>query len=302
MSGNRGTGIFETCKRTAIVKAGEPLTLVFVGDVHHGSALHSEEAWRTFCNEYRNRNDCLFFAMGDFLDLLSATERSAMLATALHESTKETWEDICEKRIEEFTETIRWMRGRLVVALEGNHYIQFRDGTTTAQRILAKLNRGLPDKFRASYGGDCCIVWLTLRLGKSSTPRSISLALHHGVGGGRTTGSMFNSLDQMERCVRAEIYCMGDDHQRGGVPQQVLVPVLAHHGECIVEDRTIIKLRSGSFQRGYVKGKSSYVCDRAMRPANLGCARVIVTLVRHQYAEGKPHAKDKTKIEMETIA
>ena len=211
----RGTGIFETCKRRVIVKQNQPIEIVFFGDVHHGSPHHCAKTWAKFCDDYRHRTDCIFVAMGDFLDLLSASERAALQAALFHESTQETWEDICEKRIDAFAESIYWMRGRLVLALEGNHHIRFKDGTTTAQRILAHLNRGLPTSLRAAYGGDCCVCWLSLsrgNSGKSPPTRTLTIAAHHGVGAGRTTGSMFNSLDQMERGIIADIYAMGDNH------------------------------------------------------------------------------------------
>ena len=297
----RATGIFETCRWKLHLPVGETQRIVFFGDVHHGSPLFCKSTWQRFVDDYRNDKNCLFVAMGDFLDLLSASERAAMVSAKLHESTRHTWEQICEKRVNDFAEEIYWMRGRLMFALEGNHHFVFKDGTTTAQRILARLNRNLPESLRASYGGDCCLCVVSAGEGETHR-RSFTIAAHHGVGFGRVTGSMFNSLDQMERSIIADVYAMGDNHQRGGVPQQILFPLIGSKGRVQVEDKTVIKLRSGSFLRGYVKGKPSYVCDKMMRPANLGVCGITITPRRELQRDVGPTATRRYHLEMGVTA
>jgi hypothetical protein len=277
----RGTGVFEhTIRHLRNVPINTPLTLVFFGDVHYGAPCHCEKSFNEFVAKYRLRQDCWFIGMGDYLDLLSASERKVVANSGLHESTAETFEQWADKLIDGFCDKISFMRGRLLCALEGNHHYRFASGDTTGQRIMRRLNRGLPEGMQAHHGGDMCILRLVLHRKKGGTTnggRSLDIALHHGIGGGRTTGAMFTGLDHFANAVEADVYAMGDNHQLGAVPVQKLYLDRANRGEPTLRHRKIYKLRTGSFLRGYVKGKSNYVTDKLLRPAQLGAAELNVT-------------------------
>ena len=292
----RGTGRFEIHEASITFnKWNHPVSFVFFGDVHKFAPNHADDVWKEFLEKHKNRPDTYFFGMGDYLDLMSASERASWRKGEWHESTEETLEKFYVKRVAEFCEDIKFMRGRLIGMLEGNHFLRFPDGTTTAMRMCQDLG--------ARYLGDCAVVRTHFR---SSSKNNISLkmdmVLHSGIGGGRTTGASFNSLDQMANAFEgASIYAMGDNHQRGGVPTQRLYLSDNHHGEGKIKDRQILLLRTGAFLKGFVPGKASYVVDAMMRPSNLGAIRVDVTPRRRRYG---PHGRDgdESWFDLEVIA
>lgn len=277
----KSTGIFETAyKRIHHLPTNSTITLVFFGDVHYGSPSHCEATFDEFCEKYQHRKDCWYIGMGDYLDLISASERRIIYSGNLHESTTETFEQWADKLIDGFCDKISFMRSRLLVAMEGNHHYRFQSGDTTAQRIIRRLNRNLPDELQCSYGGDMCILRLALARNKGAAAdgsRTMDIALHHGIGGGRTTGGMFTGLDHFANAVEADVFAMGDNHQLGAVPMQKLYLDNGRRGQPALRHRKIYKLRTGSFLRGFVKGKANYVTDKLLRPAQLGAAELQVT-------------------------
>ncbi len=273
--GMRGTGRFET-HSTTIKMVGwcKPISLVFFGDIHENSPMHAKEKWDEFKNKYKKAENTYFIGMGDYLDLLSASERTSMKHASLHESTESTQEKIYTNMVYEFGESISFMRGKLLCMLEGNHHLVFSDGTTTAMRLCSNL--------RAKYMGDCAVLRLTFQA-QGNTSMSLYIGLHHGIGSGKTTGSMFNGLDQMANALEGcDIYAMGDNHKRGGVPIDRLRPTNAQNGNFNVKSRTCWLLRTGSFQLGYVKGEKSYVTDKMLQPSNLGAIKMEITPMRQR--------------------
>ena len=277
----RTTGVFETHKRTLSVVANKTISIIFFGDVHAYSPMHCDKIWQEFKNKFRHRQNCYYVAMGDFLDLLSARERKLM-GVEFHESTSETLEDFYQSLINKFADEIGFMKGKLIVMLEGNHHIKFCDGTTTAQKLCAVLNTGLPDSERVKYVGDCAMVQVVLNE-KKQRASMLTLALHHGIGAGRTVGASYNPIERMSIGMEADVYAMGDNHQRGAHP---ITRLYLTHGnntqELKVRDREIYLIRTGSFLRGFVKGKASYVTDKLFNPTNLGWIELQCMLKRDQ--------------------
>lgn len=289
----RGTGRFEiarfdiTCKFNA-----EPQGIVFFGDVHKYAPGHCDKAWSEFKEKYTGRPNTWFIGMGDFTDLMSASERAGYSSWVKHGSTEKTIEDWYAKLAEDFYKECEFMRGKLIGVIEGNHHYRFCDGTTTGMRFAQYM--------KCNYLGDCALICVNFhRPGNARGSHSLHIAVHHGVGSGRTTGSMFNSLDHMSNCFEGcSIYAMGDNHQRGGVPTQKLRIVGGVGNVPLqVRDNEVMLVRTGSFLRAYAKGQSDYVVDKMMKPANLGSVRVDVVPVRKRFK-----GREEFDFKMEVVA
>lgn len=290
------TGITTIHHRRLVVKANQPITIVFFGDVHRFAPGHCDGTWQRFKDKYRDRQDVYYVGMGDYLDLISAKERRVLDIANLHESTGETLHEFFQHKIEEFADEIMFMKSRLICMLEGNHHVRFADGTTTAQRICGLINRGLPDAVHTKYCGDFAIVRvsLTRKPTLQNGGRCFDMALHHGVGGGRTKGAAYNNLDHMSQSVEAHVYCMGDNHHRGIVTDSRLYLPYGANGQRL-EHKTILKLRTGSFLRGYIEGKASYIADKMLNPTNLGVVEIEATYV---HENKPPSGNDQEYIEL----
>lgn len=264
-------GLFTTSVIQIPWKLGKPFTLVPFGDVHYGAPLHCKSEWKRFCDRQKDRKDVMFLGIGDYCDLVSASERSRikMGKDGLHESTMSRIEDMYRSTIDDFYETVSFMKNRCIGMIEGNHYGNFGDGTTTTQRLCQKLN--------AKYLGVISLVRLQFLVTKTMYV-SIDVLAHHGKGGGQLAGTPFNQVAKMADIAEADVYLMGHDHNRGCVTGQRIRPYQnSKTGKIIMRERKVIYGRTGSFLKGYVPGKVSYIADSALKPANLGWIEIEIT-------------------------
>jgi hypothetical protein len=258
------TGIFKThIYKIPVRKWGKPIRLVAFGDVHWGSPLCAENDFRRHVEAGRDDPDTYFFGMGDYQDLASATDRE-MLTKVLRDSSRESLEtlymDLCCK----FAKEIAFMKGRVVGMVEGNHYTEFMDGRTSTMLLCERL--------KAAYLG--CMTIVQLRFYDVRQPRrwsSIVVCAHHGKGAARLLGSSLNTVQQMAEGVEADLYLMGHDHKIGASPgSRIYVYPNGKTGELDVRERKQYFCRTGSFLRGFVNGRPSYIADKALRPVSLG--------------------------------
>lgn len=274
------TGIFEThIKHVRMKGQNTPIHIVPFGDVHWGHPMFSMDTWKRFVTTYKDRDDVLFFGMGDYQDFMSSSERRAMAQASaqLHEGSVELIDQLMQDRMDQFTNQIRWMGDRLIGLIEGNHYFGFQDGRTSTMKMAEEL--------KTKYLGVSALIRLALSLNTSNT--TIDIWAHHGRAGGQLAGSPFNTIEKMQLGMRADIYVMGHDHSIGTLPKAMMEPRLnIKTGEVEIHERRIALVRSGSFLRGYVKGKQSYIADAGLNPKPLGWVDIEAFVRRPRDEEG----------------
>lgn len=294
----RGTGEFFTSRYKIVLPKTQPFSIAFFGDVHQYSEHHCDSTWSRFKETYKRRKDVYYVGMGDYTDLLSTSERWAQEAASYHTSTRKTMQDWYCKMTDMFCDEISFMRGKLIGLIEGNHFMEFKNRTTSTQRMC--------DNLGCDYLGECAAVSVSVAWGSAKNPpsRRLSLALHHGRGAGRLAGSGFNTVEQMSRVFEGfDVYAMGDNHQRGGIPIQTLRMIDAHGAiKPRIESHKIMLLRTGAFLRSYIDGKASYVVDALMPPSNLGWVEVRITPSLPRLGDKSDPNFRECKLDLEVIA
>jgi UDP-2,3-diacylglucosamine pyrophosphatase LpxH len=265
------TGIF-TIHRHIIPykKYGEPIYLIPFGDIHRSSPQCHEEKWTEFLGWARRKKRCYFLGMGDYDDLASASERHILTDRKLHDSTRTTLEDIYRKFTDRFAKEIGFMDGNLIGLLEGNHYGEFENGTTTTQRLCERLH--------CKYLGVSSFIRLSFEMEnyKTGKRKCIDIWAHHGKGAARLIGGSLNRVEQMAECAEADIYLMGHDHKKSQGNKTRLR--LTDGGETVrLSHRKILIARTGSFLKGYVPETKSYIVDMALNPTDLGVIKIELT-------------------------
>jgi len=71
--------------------------------------------------------------MGDYDDLCSFSERKALNEANLHEETRYTLDEIYQQRVNNLVKEIKFMEGKLIGLIEGNHFGAFQSGITTTK-------------------------------------------------------------------------------------------------------------------------------------------------------------------------
>jgi len=235
-----------------------------------------EQKWQEFLDWAKSKPRAYYLGMGDYDDLASSSERSILLDRKLHESTKDTLETQYKSHTLRLAKELSFMNGRLLGLIEGNHYGEFINGTTTTQ-LLA-------DKLETAYLGVSCFIRLTFAyLNAHSHHRMcIDLWAHHGRGAARLVGGSLNRVSQMEEAAEADIYLMGHDHKKSAATKTRLKLTGVSPQSFRLTHRKVLLCRTGSFLKGYEEGKASYIVDGAMNPTDLGVVKIEMTPRRKQ--------------------
>lgn len=260
------TGIFTQSKfEIKFQHYNEPIHLCPFGDVHRSSPLCHVEKWKRHLNELKALPNSYFLGMGDYDDLMSTSERHVFLNPNIHDSTMTTHEKFYRETTERFAKEIEFMNGRIIGFIEGNHYVQFPDGTTSTQ-YLCQLTG-------ARYLGVSAFIMLILENPNGFTHR-LDIWAHHGKGSG-TLGGSINSLAKMIDSADADIYLMGHDHKKFiATKSRLRLKEVKRDNVPDLDERQIIMARTGSYLKAYENNMASYVADAAMSPADLGSIRI----------------------------
>lgn len=266
----RTDGIF-TLKQFPIVFQNwdEPIYLICFGDIHRDSKLCHVDKWKEALAWAKNKRGAYFLGTGDYHDLGSTSERRLLNSPDLHESTIQTLDQLYEKNVRDFYEEIKFMKGRLIGLMGGNHFGMFKSGIST-DRMLAHL-------MGVEYLGACSFIRLQFRSKtKHRTYCAVDIFAHHGTSGGKTIGASINAVQNLEKIASADIYLMGHDHKKGTFPEAKL-ELQSSGNHLRLRQKKILYARTGSFLRAYVDGEASYVVDQAGRPSDLGLVKIELT-------------------------
>lgn len=262
------TGIFTVHEYSVKAeKSGEPIYLIPFGDIHRSSPMCHEGKWLEFLDWAKTKKRAYFLGMGDYDDLASASERKILADKNLHESTAKTFTKMYEGHVKRLVKELKFMDGRLIGMLEGNHYAEFPDGTTTTQRLCRELN--------TKYLGVSSFVRFVIKYGKASA-NCLDIWAHHGKGGARLIGGSLNRVQQMAESAHADIYLMGHDHKKS-VGMMDKLELSGGGGSLRLHHRKQLYIRTGSFLKGYENNSASYVTDMALNPTNLGVVKIEIT-------------------------
>ena len=137
------------------------------------------------------------------MDLASYTERRVLESHDLHDSTRQSLNDIYKKRTEELAEELSFMKGRIIGLLEGNHFVTLESGITSTQYLCHLLG--------CKYLGYSAFIRLSFKdKGKTSRRCSVDLWVHHGKAGAKLVGGSLNNVEQMCQIAEADIYCVDE--------------------------------------------------------------------------------------------
>lgn len=264
------TGLFEVYSYPIKFSTyGEPIYLIPFGDVHRSSPNCHKEKWLEFLEWAKTKENAYFLGMGDYDDLASASERKILGGdSGLHESTMETLEELYNHHVYKFFKEIEFMKGRMVGIMSGNHFARFQSGINSDQKLA--------DLLGCKFLGSATFVRLQLSQNtKHNAKLSVDVWAHHGMGASRLVGGSLSRVQQMAESAEADIYLMGHDHKKS-VAFINRLRLVSGRGVRLTH-RKILMARTGSFLKGYVEGKPTYIADRALNPTDLGVVKIELT-------------------------
>lgn len=214
----------------------------------------------------------LWLGMGDYVDNESPSNRRALRNSGVYDSVVDALDAKAEELEEELLDILKPTAGNWVGLLEGHHYHEHQDGTTSDTRIAHAL--------KAPFLGTTAYVNLSIQLPDKKGKRDVVIWAHHGRGGGSLIGAPLSKLESMVLGFDADVYVMGHTHKAGAAPINRIYPYF-FGGKGTLHHKKMHVVSAGSYLKGYVEGHRKngragglYPEDAMMRPLSLGGARI----------------------------
>ena len=234
-----------------------------IGDVQLGAiGTDVERLKRQIDWAMSQKTPTYFLGMGDYIDTMSPSNRKAWAGAELYDSAKAAMEARVHQLTDEFLTIVDGTEGMWLGLLQGHHYYDHADATTSDQDICEELD--------APFLGSCAYVVVNFPNGQRCV-----IWCHHGNGSGRVAHSPLTALYPIVQTFEADIYLIG--HQTKKVAVKIPRIYVSEDGQSII-DRNKIVAGTGGFTKGYELGSAalsgkpegSYVEQAMMSPVALG--------------------------------
>lgn len=247
------------------------VTVIPIGDLQLGSQGVDIERFRRlirWANEQnRNGHPNVFLGMGDYIDVMSPSNREAWKATRLYDSVRGAMEDKATELEQQFLREVRGTEGRWIGLLHGHHYFEHADGTTSDTRIAEAL--------QSTYLGTCAFVDLVFAHPTHHRKLYYTIWAHHGRGSGMMPHAPLNVLYRVMAHFDADCYMIGHQTKKAATPTTVLT---YNHQTHRIKDRKKYLVGTGGYSLGYEQGsrnlggrpEGTYVEQGMMSPVSLG--------------------------------
>lgn len=250
----------------------EPVTIYPFGDIHAGGGGHEDLFKRDLATMMADPNGYAV-GMGDYLDLMSPSNRREIRAAKLYDSTLNALDDIGDRYVTHLLRLMKGTEGRWLGFLEGHHFIEMSDGLTTDMKLAEGLG--------AQFLGSCAFIRLSFSKRRAHR-RTCTLWVHHGAGSGVRVSSPLNKIENIMHVFDADIYLMA--HQHKLVSAKLNQIYMTRKRPYELGHRQRIAACTGGYFRGYMLEskvgrvpRGSYAERGMLPPTALGCIRVQIT-------------------------
>lgn len=217
----------------------QQVLLMPVGDIHEGSPGWPKDRFKAHI-EWGFERGAYFLGMGEYFDFTSGSQRG--ITRGLRASTLDELDKFRREQVEKFAELLKGSKGRWLGLLEGHHYWEYQDGTTTDQHLCRLLG--------APFLGTSALIRIRLS-GRDAHGCDVTVFAHHGTGASRKQGGALHRVEDLLSWIEADIYLLGHAHTKVNSPVDRLYRTPGGH----LYHRTKLIARTGAFLRGYLSQK-----------------------------------------------
>jgi len=246
-------------------------TVFPVGDVHIGSKNCAEGHFRRYVEHIKNTPNAYWIGGGDYCDCVTPSDVKRFDWRALPDwlfnggadNIRDALSDIARQQRQRFVGIVSPIRDKCIGMVEGNHEYSIMKHSNNAHHFV------MCDELNVPNLTDSAFIRLRFVIPKKNTSSSasVTMAIMHGSGGGRSAGAEPNHLDKLSRFIDADIILRGHSHtfdieapqiflyapRKGAMPDELM-------------ERTVHKANWGCWVKSYAVGESTYD-SRACYPA-----------------------------------
>lgn len=250
-----------------------------VGDIQYGAAECDFERFKRHI-EWGVQQGAYFIGMGDYVDFGSPSNRGKLKALIAEGTLYDTASDILDgaaaEHLEKLQEVLAPTKGRWLGLVEGHHFWEFSDGTTSDTRLCQFLD--------APFLGTCGVVEVRFKIEGADGARShkkppaFQIWAHHGRGNGNLQSAPLNKLEGIVKSFPSiQVFLIAHHHKKVSGKLNQVDFNFSSTGKGSSRGRNVILACTGGFLRGYLIGnkrgnraQGSYVERGMMTPVALG--------------------------------
>lgn len=252
----------------------EDTTLIPIGDIQHQhdkDAVDIRRLKETI--QWGVDHNAWYIGMADFIDVESPSNRRALRNAGVYDSVLDALDAQAEDLEEELKEILKPTVGHWLGVLEGHHFHEHQDGTTTDTRFAQFL--------KCPFLGTSAYVNLSFKSpGAALLNPQFNIWAHHGRGGGGLAGSPTNVLEKKILGFDADLYLMGHTHTAAAVPRDRVYPYWGKTTGHLLHKK-IYLVNCGAYLKGYEerrqrggRAQGGYPEKGMMNPLALGGVRI----------------------------
>lgn len=280
-------------KQLAIVAPWKPMDIWFLGDFQwagkkaESTALGQlQQTIADALEAEKSGREVRFIGMGDYIDFASPSNRARLKSANLYDTATDIIDDKALDLTQEIYDlALKPTKGKWLGLVEGHHFHELKDGTTTDMRLCEMLN--------APFIGTTGLlkVGLTLDSQRLRHKPSISVVIWfaHGTGNGQTG---YYPLTRLEKKAmeweQVDVFVMGHTTKSAHEFQNKVYPRWSPAQD--LSHRKVILIGSGGYSKTYVIGAMQGRIPRGgyaeQRMLNASCIGSPVLHIRPRIVEG----------------
>lgn len=303
-----GEAVFTTCYRRIVLPTlNTPWNLWPIGDVHHDSVNCDRGRFAEVLRAIKRTmtpHDLILY-MGDENDKVAASEGAALRMTKLHGGTAEKFDEDAIRDAKEFFEAVEWTAPHTIGMIEGNHTWRFLTSNPARDHMQGDTTTAwLARRMKTRWLGYLSYIRVSVGCRNRNQFYTVDIVACHGKAGGKLVGTAINQVDDLRAIFpAADIYIMGDNHQRGAWPVSNLFCGSLGPAEALtIKQKRQFLCRSGSFLRGFVENRPMYTVRRLLRPAELGHIRISIQHTRRTWDDEAGKKKEGGELDIKVEA
>ena len=243
--------------------------IIPIADTQVGSEGFSEGQLREDVSRAIDFGNSYFVGLGDYIDIMSPSNRMAWRSARLYDSVHTAMSNEAEDCVGKWLRIMEPTKGKWLGILEGHHWYDFEDGTTSDTRIAQALG--------TTFLGTCAFIRLVFKGTTHTSMLGCTLWVHHGAGNGIMPYSPLTRLSNVMRQFDADIYIIGHQSKKPAVPVPYLYMSDKPPYTLIAKNK--ILAGAGCYSEGYHQGskdpsgkrpQGSYVEQRLLNPVAIG--------------------------------
>lgn len=261
-------------KQAKVTLPWKPLHIWFIGDIQWSGVTDSvavEHLKRTISQALEDEargHTVRFIGMGDYIDFASPSNRSRLKAANLYDTAGDVIDQKAMSLTHEVYEFLKPTKGKWLGLVEGHHFHELKDGTTTDMRLCEMLG--------AEFFGTTGL--LNIQFSRQSSTQRISVVVWftHGTGGGQTG---YYPLLRLEKKAaeweQVDVFAMGHTTKMVHEFQNKVYP--RWNPRVDLAHRKVTLIGTGGYSKTYVLGakqgqvqRGGYAEQRMLNAAIIG--------------------------------